>query len=386
MPRTVLLLAQLPPPVHGVTTMTRHVRDTLRGMGGVSVEQQWTGGATSLVDVGRGSLAKAVQFARFVIALALRPFSQPKVDVAYLTMAPWAKTAIRDAILAACAKRLSRRTLVHVHGEGLESMLADTSLRARLIRRMLAGTELLAITARCRETGAGSHVFTRTWALPNVSPDPGSRPVAASRPLSSGLVCGTLGNLDPRKGVLSFVDAIAAAKSAGLPVTGRLVGGGTPHLSPDALAAVIHDKGLDDVITVEGPRYGQSKADFLHDLDVFLYLSRHDHAPLVLIEAMAHGAVPICLDTGGIAEIMGTALAPNLIRRNLDSAHMQSEVLRRLEVYASNPAALAADRKAARRRYLEAYTEAAFASSLASIVWNDPASRTGSLQVARAER
>ena len=371
MPRTVLLLAQLPPPVHGVTVVTRRVRDTLREMQGVTVEQQWTGGAASLEDVGRSSLAKAAQFARFVISLGVRALTRPKVDIAYLTLAPWARTSIRDAILAACAKGLSRRTLVHVHGEGLDAILADTSLRARLTRRFLAGTELVAITARCRDTATRSNLFVRTWSLPNGSPDPGPRPGTASRTASDGLLCGTLGNLDPRKGVLRFVDAIAAARSAGISVNGRIVGDRTPHLSPADLADLINEKGLENIIRVEGPKYGKQKTEFLHELDVFLYLSKHDHAPLVLIEAMAHGAIPICLDTGGIGEIMGAAFAPNLISNDADGADLQSRVLRRLAYYASNPEALAADRQAARRRYLEAYTEPAFASTLTAIFGNE---------------
>ncbi|MBL8567200.1 MAG: glycosyltransferase family 4 protein [Hyphomicrobiaceae bacterium] len=373
MPRTVLLLAQVPPPVHGVTVVTRHVCDALREMKGVSVEQQWAGGAARLEDVGRGSLGKAIQFVSFVISLAIRALAQPKVDVAYLTLAPWATTAIRDAILAACAKRLSRRILVHVHGEGLDVILADTSLRARLIRRFLAGTELVAITTRCRDTGARSKLFTRTWSLPNGSPDPGPRPDTASRTGSYGVLCGTLGNLDPRKGVLRFVDAISAAKAAGIPVLGRIVGDRTPHLSPEGLADLINAKGLEGAICVEGPKYAEEKTDFLHELDVFLYLSRHDHAPLVLIEAMAHGAVPICLDTGGIGEIMGAALAPNLIPSDTDDRDIQSRVLSRLAHYASDPKALATDRQAAYRRYLEAYTEPAFASSLAAIIGEETA-------------
>src|SRR5690606_31648157 len=159
----------------------------------------------------------------------------------------------------------------------------------RLARNLLSGAELIAVTALTAREARASGVFARVADLPNLAADPGPSP----RHEREELVVSCLCNLDPRKGVFDFVDAVAVAVERGVRLRATVAGAGTAALSEQALRDHIAARGLGRIVTVAGRVDETARARLLSESDVFLYLSRHDLAPLVLIEAMAHGCAPL---------------------------------------------------------------------------------------------
>jgi len=249
-----------------------------------------------------------------------------------------------------------------VHGEGLDEIVSGRTRRSRLIRRLLRGSEVIAITSKCAEVAKASGLFTRVWLLPNFAPDPGP----PTREAGPALVAGYFANLDPRKGVLRFVSAIAAAKAANLPVRGLIAGAETRQMTHAGLEALMVREGVQDVVEIKKPPL--DKNAFFRQLDCFVYPTEHDHAPLVLLEAMSHGVAPITCDTGGIAEIMGPDLAENVVPARLSNDERNALIVARITRYVKDPSALAAARDAARRRFLASYTEARFRRALDAII------------------
>lgn len=358
--RDVLFLAQLPPPHHGQSAMAAAVHEVLAVRPGCRIEHHWDGGARSNEDVGKRSVGKYLGFARLLAHLSRMRAERRRFGIAYLGMAPWAHTAIRDALLAAMAKRIADRVWLHVHGDGLQPILEGRTRRDRLIRRLIRGTELIAITADTAGTARRSGIFSAVLDLPNQAADPGEKRRLPPKPLA--LAC--LGNLDPRKGVLDFVCTIDKARREGLPVTGRMVGGPTSALSVEAMRAKVAERGLADDLVVTGRVSEEEKSRILAGSHVFLYLSRHDLAPLALIEALAHGSAPIVLDVGGIAEMVGGELRHNVLDPSLKGEELADAVAWRLEAYLADPARLEKDRQAARRRYEARYSPEKFRLAL----------------------
>lgn len=371
--RRFLLLAQLPPPVHGVTVTTQRVRDIVACDCRWKVEHRWLGGSSNLHDVNRRTLRKYLEFGSLLLDLAARRWTRPRAQLSYVTLAPWTHAALRDALLAGAAKGVSERTLVHLHGEGLERIVAGGSLKARLCRKLLAGTELIACTSRAAETALKSGLFAHVSLLPNSVPDPGLGP---NRDGGRKIRVGYLANLDPRKGALRFVEALAAAHAAGLPFEGVIAGPSTPFLSKEEIESRIEDLGLQGAVSVEDGKFGAEKDRFLRSLDVLLYPSLHDHAPLVLIEALSYGVVPIVMNTGGISEILGAGLKDNVFVASEGGEPFESFVTRLLRRYAADRACLTAHQAKARARYLETYTEADFIRQCRAILEAQPRQAT----------
>ncbi len=360
----VLFLAQLPPPIHGVTTISEKVYRLLAARGDVRVEHLWLGSARDLRDIGRRSLAKATALLALFSRLIGMCLRGRRYNVAYLTLAPWTHAAVRDAAVASIAKHLADRVVVHLHGEGLDRVVFAATLRDRVIRRLLTGTELIAITQQAFDLGRASQLFAAVHRLPNSAPDPGPLRICKK----TVLTCGFLGNLDPRKGALAVLDAVRIARSCGLLVEGRIAGAATPLLNEDYLRAAAARIGVADAIDVTGPVYNEAKQQFLAGLDIFIYLSRHDHAPLVLIEALSHGLVPIVLDTGGLREIVGPDFSDHVLATNSTAAEQSKAVVRIVRSYCEDPLHLSTNRVAARERYLAAYTPHAFDERICAIL------------------
>ncbi len=243
------------------------------------------------------------------------------------------------------------------------------------MRPLIAGTELIAITAGAAATAEASGLFSRVIRLPNAVGDPGPFSDAPTPELRLGF----LGNLDPRKGVLRFVDTLGILAQAGLCVRGDIAGASTRHLTVEALRELIEARGLGQRITAHGPLHGADKDRFLANLDIVIYLSQHDHAPLVLIEALAAGVIPIALDTGGVAEIAGPDFKSHVLPRDLGDAELAARIMDLIAGYTDRPGTLAAARHRARSRFEAEYTEARFKDRWLRILAQGPAPRrTGS--------
>ncbi|MGP9818909.1 glycosyltransferase [Salinarimonas sp. NSM] len=368
---TSLFLVQLPPPRHGATLVADAIRRLLEADGRVTVEHLWGGSARTIADIGRKTPGKLVGFAALLARLLARRLLGRRADTAYLSFTPWAHTAVRDALVAMLAKGVADRVLVHVHCEGLDAMIDGTSRRDAFLRRAFAGTELVAITGETARIGRESGLFRDVHLLYNHALDPGEPPMAAA----GRVRVGWFGRFDPRKGVLAAIDAVAAARAAGHDI--RLAIGGSPTVELDApaLEARLREAGLADVTETCYNPDEDGKAEFLSRLDVFVYPSEHDHAPLALIEGLAHGLVPIVLTQGGIPEMVGPRFADNVIDRGLPADARVRLMAARIAALAADREGLLADRRAARTRYLSAFSEEAFEARLLAIfgVAPDPA-------------
>ncbi len=374
----VLFLAQLPPPLHGQSAISAAVHAMLHRDPDNRVEHLWRGGAVNNQDIGRRSLRKYWQFATLVGRLLGDWITGRRYSHAYLAMAPWAHTAVRDALLARLARLTARRTLIHIHGAGLDRQLDGAGMKAKLMRACLSGTDLIAITGETAAPARSSGLFRAVHQVRNFAPDPGDPATGDVNDGADGsgdrtaMTLGWLGNLDPRKGVVTFIDAIAALRAGGMAVRGRIGGGSTAHLTLEELHRIVAEKGLADRIEICGHVENDQKSAFFDDVEVFLYPSEHDLVPLVVVEAMAHGAIPIVFDVGGLRDLVGPLLADNVIPPHLPAEQRMARLRSIIGAYAGDRRKRQADRQAARRTYCRMYTPDRFAAAMADVFRAEP--------------
>ncbi|MEM1048131.1 MAG: glycosyltransferase [Pseudomonadota bacterium] len=356
----ILFLAQTPPPHHGQSAIAARMRAVFEADAGRIVDKRWRGGAQSNEDVGRRSLSKLLAFLALLLDLSRLWLSGRRYEIAYLGLAPWAHTALRDALLAFVAKRLATRTWVHVHGDGLEDLVTATGLRGSLARLGLSGTELITITDGVARSARRLGLFSRVLPLANMALDPGAPEVSRGLPLKVAF----LGNLDARKGVLDFVDCVAELGANRLDVEAVIIGGPTAQLSVEDVQTRAAERGLPaSRLTVTGWVSETRKTTLLADADVFLYLSQHDLAPVALIEAMAHGCAPIVLDIGGLAEMVGPKLRDTVLPVG-DRNAIRAAATSRIRGYLDHPDQLVWDKARARERYLATFSPDIFRASV----------------------
>jgi glycosyltransferase involved in cell wall biosynthesis len=179
----------------------------------------------------------------------------------------------RHSLLMATVVRLSRASVTHV-------FLCDC-MEERF----------------CRAYSAS--IKTRVLSNVGLLPDTGTSAFDVTRPLTVGF----LSNLSAEKGLFRFLDVARRTHESGLDVRFVLAGpaGGTDEA--DAIAQCANLTRLD----YRGGVYGEEKARFYRDIDVFLFpsLYRNEAQPLVLFEAMLAGCSVIAIDRGCVAEQVG---------------------------------------------------------------------------------
>jgi len=367
----VLFLAQVPPPVHGVTVTSKNVLGLLRSTDRVAVDHDWAGGARSLADIGKPDTIKFIGFAGLLWRTLCRGLRGARVDVTYQTISPLT-ASLRDSIVVGVSKLAGRRALVHLHSEGLEVVLHGKGLQRAIERRLLKGAELISIGSQIAREAERSGVFSKAHVLFNYVEDPGTPGSDGLDRTADVLTCGFLANFFTVKGILRFVDVMAALKDKGVPVRGRIAGGETRELGVGDVQAYVDERGLADTVAVQGYIGGDDKAAFMRSLDFFVYPTQQDMAPLVILEAMAYGAVPVAGEAGAIGEMLRPELAAFVLPAD-DAEALVADTAEVIASFYGAPVKLSEMRRLARRRYEQTFTRDIYARQLANIVRGDAA-------------
>lgn len=111
--------------------------------------------------------------------------------------------------------------------------------------------------------------------------------------------------LSPEKGSLQVIDMAAKLKSAGIGFTLRIAGAASPEFFQQ-LRQAISRHGLDEQVSLLGRVEGSGMLALLSDADALVHLSTVDSYPLILLEALACGTLPIAIGLAGASDIIAT--------------------------------------------------------------------------------
>ena len=123
-----------------------------------------------------------------------------------------------------------------------------------------------------------------------------------------GVVIGWVGRLVPIKSVGTLLEALAHLGADRGQPTLLLVGDGPERT---ALGEQARRLGIQDRVQFTG--YVENLSPYLSRMDVFALPSRHEGAPMALLEAMAAGVPVVAARVGGIPEMVGESGAACLV-------------------------------------------------------------------------
>ncbi len=110
-----------------------------------------------------------------------------------------------------------------------------------------------------------------------------------------------VGRFSVEKAPLRFVETLAELEARAHASEVRAVMVGDGPLRSDVQAA-LHEAGLDDCVDLPG--WVDEPAEYYHRGEVFVLTSRRDAFPLVMVEAMATGLVPVVPPVGSIPDVI----------------------------------------------------------------------------------
>jgi glycosyltransferase involved in cell wall biosynthesis len=111
------------------------------------------------------------------------------------------------------------------------------------------------------------------------------------------------GRLSREKGTFRLVEICAELRARGTPFEAKIVGRAAPEVMNE-LRAEIAQAGLDDAIALAGWMDSPALRDALGHADVLVHLSQLDSFPLIVMEALAAGAIPIVSDMAGASSMV----------------------------------------------------------------------------------
>lgn len=298
----VLALLQLPPPVHGVTTINRIIQNSpvLREHFDFTfVPLRF---ASEIDDVGQFRLWKVGR--AFAIAKDLmRALRRVRPDLVYFTLCPTGGAFLRDLLFVLVIKVSGVPLTYHLHGKGVREAVKKHPLLKPLYRWCFRNVDVIHLSRALFPDVEAWVPKERLFAVPNGFVGPSKVPERI-RTETQAPTISFMSSMLAAKGPLVLLSALAILRESGLDFRAEFAG---PWREPETKAAfesMVREHGLVDRVAYLGPVYGADKEAFFGRADIFAFPTLSDAFPLASIEAMAHGLPVVASREGALSEIV----------------------------------------------------------------------------------
>lgn len=299
----VLFILHLPPPVHGASMMGKYIHDSRIINDTFDCYYINLTTAKDLADIGKVGFGKVKSFARLLhtIKTEVKRFGP---DLVYVTPNACGGAFYKDFIVVQMLKRMGCRIVVHYHNKGVatrQERMLDNCLYKLFFKELKVVLLAEALYNDVKKYVSRDNVYI----CPNGIPETLSLGTKTERENDVPHIL-FLSNLIVSKGVLVLLDALKELRQRGREFQCCLVGGETLELDGDGLNTYLTGSGLNDCVKYEGRKYGDEKAEYFENADIFVFPTFYHNEcfPLVCLEAMEWKLPVVSTDEGGIPDVV----------------------------------------------------------------------------------
>lgn len=299
----ILYLVQLPPPVHGVSVINSQVYASElinEGFEKVLLELNFSKNLGELRRLNFRKTLKLLNLLRQLHDL----LKEERPDYVYFSIMPVRKGFWRDLLFVRILRRHPAKILYHLHNRGMSDHMKHPvwrffyryafkdsmviHLSQELIRQELDPLQLPGI---------------KTFALNNGIP---GIPRGVKIQQKGVLTILYLSNFFPEKGIYDALKIISPLRKRDMKIRLRFTGEFMRPKYKRKLERKIAGLGLENFVSIIGPRYGAAKGEEFRKADVFLFPSYFSQEcfPLVLLEAMSSALPIVSSRIGAIPEML----------------------------------------------------------------------------------
>jgi glycosyltransferase involved in cell wall biosynthesis len=358
----LLLLMQLPPPVHGASLMNSFVAESKVIAGHFNTRIIPLRFITDLKEMGGFSIRKIILMLRVLLRIvgqmiAFRP------QIVYYTIVPKGFAFYRDAFLISFIRLFRPKLIFHLHSRGIQNSIAHNSFRRKIYQHIFRNVHVICLSETLRHEL--DHLRPKTiFILPNGIPDQ-FYPLTKKPAAKPDLIF--LANLFHAKGIYIFIEMLEILKKQGLEFSGTIIGN-----EGDVTLAEIREmtvkKNLTDEVTISGAIYGERKYEILHRAAIFINPSYDEAFPLTILEALQASLPVIASSVGGIPDI----ISPDNNIGILCEAGNVAAFADAAGYLISNPVERIEMGRRGRKEYEEKYSMAQFENGLLNILQKIP--------------
>jgi glycosyltransferase involved in cell wall biosynthesis len=224
-----------------------------------------------------------------------------KPNLVYYTLSPTGYAFYRDACYVFLLKLLNQKIVFHLHGKGINNNVKDNILKKYLYRWVFKNTYVI-----CLSESLTFDIQEVYFSIPIIVPN-GIKLEQylnrANHKTDSIPQILFLSNYKRDKGILILIEALSILKNKGFDYSARLVGA-PGDLSIEFLENLIKGQHLTEYIQVLGPLYGNDKINEFQNADIFVFPTKNEAFPLVILEAFQYALPVISTFEGGIPDIV----------------------------------------------------------------------------------
>ncbi|RJR20349.1 MAG: glycosyltransferase family 1 protein [Desulfobacteraceae bacterium] len=299
----LLVIGQLPPPVHGSTVMADRFMQALRRNGFDARMLQKTF-SRRMDDVGRVTISKIVRIPSHCAQLVrvIREFT-PELCVFFISVGMTALAV--DALLLRILRHHKIPYVLYFHGKGYSRNHTNGNTMQRMIAADALGSAHggMVLGERLKSDVEGFMHRERLHVVPNGVPDI-ERPAGKSTRDSENVQVLFLSNLVKTKGPMEFLKMAALVRKETARVRFKMVGRAVDARFHEEVFSFRREQMLEDVVEILGPLYGKEKEEVLNDTDILVFPTYKDTFPLVNLEAMQHSIPVVSSNEGAIPDIV----------------------------------------------------------------------------------
>lgn len=296
----ILMIAPLPPPIHGSAMMTRYIKDSK--LINEKFKLDWVNLSTSraMTEIGKKSPKKIFRFIYSYIKTLLKLCTH-RYNICYIAITCHGDGFLKDAPFALMCKLFGYKLIIHQHNKGMAQDV-NKPLYRFLFKKVYKNSKVILLSKRLYPDISDIVSSDQIVICPNGIP-----PIKLFSKHENNIPrLLFLSNLIESKGVFILLDACKILKEEGYAFTCDFIGGETKEIDRKRFETEVRERELDDVAHFLGRHYGEEKFKQIANCDIFVFPTYYPNEcfPLVILEAMQQGKTIVTSTEGGIPDII----------------------------------------------------------------------------------
>jgi glycosyltransferase involved in cell wall biosynthesis len=300
----VLMMVQLPPPAHGAALTNARLANSARLRKEFDLRVFPVQLARSVEDSNRFAPSKVLRLGGKAVHL-LGQLAVRRPQVALYTIPSKGFAFLAGVVLLGVLRAFSVPYLLQMRCRGIRETGQRSAIHRALCRWTFSKGGVVLNSPYVLADVADFVRNDQVYYVPDGLEDPCPGLCPAARAAHSPPRILFLSHLFEAKGPLVLLEALQLLKRREIPFTATFVGE-PGDISAQAFRERIAQMGLSDNVSYPGAAYGDSKAEFLLNTDIFAFPTFYPQEvfPGVLIEAMAYGLPAVTTGEAAIPEIV----------------------------------------------------------------------------------
>lgn len=306
MKNAILVVGQLPPPVHGSNLMTQFFLTALEKLERpfFLVEKNFS---LTQTDVGKLHPLKLIKIPSLLFRL-LKACENSKYEMCVFFISLGPISFLLDALLLAIIRLFRIKYVLYIHGLGVKNLAQNTNcVISWVTKKVFKNAHGALILGKNLKKDVVPYIKDeRLFVLPNAIPDNKMRYLKSNKLClkTDDITVLYLSNLRPAKGTMDFLEMAKKIHAKRKNVVFKIAGPYRDIEFYNQLQQVIKNENLEECVEILGEVHGKSKADLYAHSDVFVFPSHQEALPLVNLEAMQWGLPIVTTCVGSVPEIV----------------------------------------------------------------------------------